>query len=187
MKKIITALAMIPIVAQGSDQCVIQDRTVTSHSVEIAERSPVRRDLVPDPTGRKCVVDFRVRIGSEWHSAFGEYTWSGDRPSSEACAIAVDRAEADVRQRVGRGRAISERILVCKDRPELITLLATPSGTMGDISQFRPHPEHREKFYHNGTVCRWFVETNFVSRDVRTFQGIICQVSPSKWVVVDKF
>lgn len=188
MKKTLLALIITPVLAQAADNCVLQDRTVAYATATIAERSPIRKNVVPHFNNqKKCVVDFRVRIGNEWHSAFGENVWPGDVPEYEACAVAVVRAENDVRERVGRAQTASEKILVCKDEPRLTTLPNTQVGTVGDIAQFRPHPEYPNRFYHNGTQCKWFVDTNFTGRDVRTFQGIICQIGQDKWVVVDKF
>lgn len=187
MKRLIFLLSLVPALAQAGD-CVLQDRTVSQAQVQIDERSPIRRSVVPYTNGqRKCVVDFRVRIGATWHSAFGDHVWPGDRPESEACAIAVVRAEDQVRERVGLTQTVSEKILVCKDEPKLASFSRTQIGTVGDIGQFRPHPEYTRRFYHNGTQCKWFLDTNFTGRDVRTFQGIICQINANDWVVVDKF
>jgi hypothetical protein len=55
------------------------------------------------------MVTFRVSIGTDWHSAHGEYEWAGDRPREEACAVAVSRAEDEVRERVGRTQTVSEK------------------------------------------------------------------------------
>ena len=118
MKKTVLALSLVPLVAWSADNCVLQDRTVSRNAVQIEERSPIRRDVVPYfNEQKKCVVDFRVRIGPAWHTAFGEYIWPGDRPAEQACAIAVARAEDSVRQRVGQSQTTSEKILVCKDEP----------------------------------------------------------------------
>jgi len=171
-----------------AEQCVLQERSVTQHMVQIDERTPIRRDVVIMPGGgRKCVVDFRARVGATWHTAFGEHAWDGHRPSDEACAIAVDRAEMNVRERAGRSRSAAERVLVCRDRPELQELRTTSVGTVGDIGQFRPHPEHQARFWHNGAQCRWFVDSAFTGSAIRTFQGIVCEIGRDQWVVVDKF
>lgn len=186
MKKLL-ALILIP-TAVLADQCVLQDRTVSRGSVTIAERDAIRAEVVPAFNGaRKCMVSFRARIGSEWHTAFGEYEWSGDRPREEACAVAQTRAEDLVKERVGRSQVISEKTLICNDNPDLHTLRQTNPGTIGDLSQFRPHPEYPREFWHNGAPCRFFLESSYVRTDIRTFQGVICKVHDSKWVVVDKF
>lgn len=188
MKKLLT-LALIPsMVWANGDQCVLQDRTVTRSDVYVAERTPVRRNVVQMPNGnKKCIVDFKVRIGADWHTAFGEYEWDGAKSSEESCTVAVSRAEDNVRQRVGKSQTASEKILVCKDQPELTTLRNVTVGTIGDAGQFRPHPRYLGRFWHNGAQCRWFIEPAFTGQDIQTFQGIICEVQDQKWVVVDKF
>ena len=112
MKKLSLVL-MLPSIVWAQDHCVLQDRVVSRSEVVIAERSPIRRDVVPYFDGRKkCMVDFRIRIGRDWHTAIGEHVWEGHRPADEACAIAVARAEDSVRQRVGSSQTASERVLV---------------------------------------------------------------------------
>jgi len=186
MKRLL-ALALIPATVLASD-CVLQDRTVSRSTVTIAERSKIKPEVVPSiNNGRKCMVTFRVRIGSDWHSAHGEYEWAGDRPREEACAVAVKRAEDSVRDQVAASRVISEKILVCRDDLTLDTIRQANPGTVADLAQFRPHPDYPKEFWYNGTRCRWFLDTGFTGRDVRTWQGIICEIHGSKWVVVDKF
>ena len=64
MKKLILLL-FVATVAQANDQCVLQERTVSKNNAVIVERSTVRRDIVPFGINqRKCLVDFKVRIGS---------------------------------------------------------------------------------------------------------------------------
>lgn len=174
--------------AAWADNCVLQERMVTQHQVTIQERSAVRRNVVPQPGGaRKCMVDFRVRIGAAWHAAFGEHVWDGHQGSNEACAVAVARAEDAVKQRVGSGSSVTERALICSDRPELRTLRDSIVGTTGPADQFRPHPNYPGRFWHNGAQCRWFVEPAFTQHGVQNFQGIVCELGRNQWVVVDKF
>ena len=186
MKRLL-ALALIPATVLASE-CVLQDRTVSRSTVTIAERSKIKPEVVPSVNnGRKCMVTFRVRIGTDWHSAFGEYEWAGDRPREEACTVAVKRAEDEVRERVGRLQTVSEKTMICTDRPDLDALRSTNPGTIAELHQFRPHPDHPREFWHNGAPCRYFLDSAYVHQDVRTFQGVICRIHESKWVVVDKW
>ena len=186
MKRLL-ALALIPATVLASE-CVLQDRTVSRSAVTILERSKIKPEVVPSVNnGKRCMVTFRVRIGSDWHSAHGEYEWPGDRPREEACAVAVSRAEDSVRERVGRTQTVSEKTLVCSDRPDLDALRSTNPGTVAELHQFRPHPDFPREFWHNGAPCRYFLDSAYVQQDVRTFQGVICKVHDSKWVVVDKW
>jgi len=186
MKRLL-ALALIPATVLASD-CVLQDRTVSRSTVTIAERSRIKPEVVPSiNNGRKCMVTFRVRIGADWHSAHGEYEWAGDRPREEACTVAVKRAEDEVRERVGKLQTVSEKTMICTDRPDLDALRSTNPGTIAELHQFRPHPDHPREFWHNGAPCRYFLDSAYVRQDVRTFQGVICRIHDSKWVVVDKW
>ena len=186
MKRLL-ALALIPATVLASE-CVLQDRTVSRSTVTIAERSKIKPEVVPSVNnGRKCMVTFRVRIGADWHSAHGEYEWAGDRPREEACTVAVKRAEDAVRERVGKLQTVSEKTMICSDRPDLDALRSTNPGTIAELHQFRPHPDHPREFWHNGAPCRYFLDSAYVHQDVRTFQGVICRIHESKWVVVDKW
>ena len=186
MKKLL-ALALSPATVLASE-CVLQDRTVSRSTVTIAERSKIKPEVVPSiNNGKKCMVTFRVRIGVDWHSAHGEYEWAGDRPREEACTVAVKRAEDEVRERVGRLQTVSEKTMICSDRPDLDALRSTNPGTIAELHQFRPHPDFPREFWHNGAPCRYFLDSAYVQSDVRTFQGVICKIHDSKWVVVDKW
>jgi hypothetical protein len=186
MKLVVTVVALMALSAHAD--CVLQDKTVSQSAVVIAERSQIKATVVPDPqAGKRCLVTFRARIGANWYTATGEYAWPGDTPRDSACAVATKRAEDSVREQVASSRVISEKILVCKDDPTLDTIRQTNPGTVGELSQFRPHPSYPREFWYNGTRCRWFLESGFTGRDIRTWQGIICEIHDSKWVVVDKF
>lgn len=187
-KNIVAALPILVCTSISSAECVLQESIVTQHKAEIQERTSVRRDVVSMPDGmRKCIVDFRVRIHNKWYSAFGEYSWDGNRGSHEMCARAVKRAEDSVKERIGSGSSTTERLLICKDRPELNELKSSTIGTVGNNSQFRIHPEYPMRFWHNGAQCRWFLESQFTGKDIAQFQGVVCQVGKDQWVVVDKF
>ena len=180
-------LMLAPVTVLASE-CVLQDRTVSRSTVVIAERSRITPEVVPSVNnGKKCMVTFRVRIGTDWHSAHGEYEWAGDRPREEACTVAVKRAEDEVRERVGRLQTINEKTMICSDRPDLDALRNTNPGTVAELHQFRPHPDFPREFWHNGAPCRYFLDSAYVRQDVRTFQGVICKIHDSKWVVVDKW
>lgn len=167
---------------------MVQERAVTRMEVLIAERSAIRRDVIPYfDRQRKCIVDFKVRVGRDWYVAYGEHTWDGHRPDAEACAIAVAKAEDSVRERVSHAQSISERIVICKDQPALTTIRGSQIGNVGDRGQFRPHPARPERFFYNGTQCAWFIEPQFTGERIHNFQGIVCELHDSKWVVVDRF
>lgn len=171
-----------------ADQCVLQDKTVSRGSVVIEERTNIKTEVVPGLSGgRRCMVSMSVRAQGAWHTTFGEYEWDGARPREEACAVAVKRAEDSVKERIGRSQIVSEKVLVCRDQPDLVTLRSTNPGTVGQLNQFRPHPDRPKEFWHNGAPCRYFLDSAWNGKDIRTWEGIICKIQDSQWVVVDKF
>ena len=101
--------------------------------------------------------------------------------------MAVSRAEDEVRARVGRTQTVNEKTMICSDRPDLDALRSTNPGTIAELHQFRPHPDFPREFWHNGAPCRYFLDSAYIQSDVRTFQGVICKVHDSRWVVVDKW
>lgn len=188
MKRIIVFAMCLQTALAHADQCVMQEKTVSRSQVTIVERGNIRRDVVPNINGgKKCIVDLRVRIGLEWYTAFGEQNWDGSTSIEQACAMALTKAEESAKARVASTQVISEKTLVCKDRPELNTLRNTNIGNFGDAGQFRMHPNYPNRFIHNGAQCRWFLEPEFIGKDIRSFQGIVCELQNGKWVVVDKF
>jgi len=187
LKRLILALA-IPTAAIAGGECVLHDRTVTASEVKIQERSGLVRNIVPAPEGgRRCMVNFKARIGDQWYWANGYYDWPGDRPSDEACAVAVSRAEDMVKTQVAPSHVRSEKVMICSDRNDLTTMRQATPGTVAALHQFRPHPNFPKAFWHNGAQCRWFLEPSFTGKDIKQYQGIICQIQKDQWVVVDKF
>jgi len=61
---------------------------------------------------------------------------------------------------------------------------------IGDLvreSWVREHPVIKQDFAYRGNRCRWFLESGTAKRDLVQYQGIICEVQPNAWRVIDKF
>jgi hypothetical protein len=186
MKHLALIAALIPALAAA--ECVLQDRTVTSHAIVIQERSGLQRTVVAPPEGgKRCIVNFRARVGSAWYTATGQYDWAGDRPSNEACAVAAARADDSVHGQAISQHVRSEKVMICNDQENLNNTKTTTPGTKGQLHQFRPHPDYPKRFWHNGAQCRMILDSAWTGRDIHTYQGVICQLQDSTWVVVDKF
>lgn len=187
LKKIAIIAAVTASASVASQTCVMQQNTVNRTAVTIKERSQITATVVPTVDGqKKCMVDMRVRIDNEWHTAFGEHVWNGHTPKQTACAVAVKRAEDSAIRRVASTQVVTENVLICNDRDNMDTLKESNLGTVANLAQFRPHPTNTREFWYNGARCRWFLDTVY-QQNLKTMQGIICQLQNSKWVVVDKF
>jgi hypothetical protein len=184
--KFAALLLLLPLTVAA--ECVLQDRIVSRTDAKIAERSQINRTVIPAPGNmQRCIVDYRARVGTQWYMASGEYDWPGDRPANEACAVAVSRADDSVLRQAVPSHMQTEKVLVCNDRPNQQLISNSVPGTVGQLHQFRTHPDFPRNFWHNGTQCRWFLESAFRNNNVHTFHGIICQLQDSNWVVVDRF
>ena len=185
MKRLLLLL-MIPVLAHA--ECVLQDRTVSTSTERIEERSGIKQNVVRMPSGEsRCLVNFQARIGTVWYMASGHYDWPGDRPAGEACAVAATRAEDFALSSAAPKNVRSEKVMICSDQPDNRILREAQIGTQAELHQFRSHSSYPDRFWHNGAQCRWFLDSGWNGRDVQTMHGVICQLSNQKWVVVDKF
>ena len=188
MKSLIVIIGVVSLQAIASDGCIMQEKTVNQKRAVITERSEITRSVLAGANGdRRCTVDFRVKIGNDWHQAHGDISWDGQRPSNEACAAAVLQAEREVEDRISKRSVISESTLICRDDPDRARLKTANPGTVAALDQYRPHPDYPKPFYHNGTQCRYFLENGYANNDVRRYTGVICELQDKKWVVVDRF
>ena len=185
MKPLALALALtVPVVA--SAECRMIDQTLTRSEVRISQRTaPVR--TVTETHPRQCHVRFRILVEGNWYDAHGSQTWRDDQTVQQACGEAAIRAEREAIDRIGRSRVTNQSLMVCDDDNRFRTLRRAEVGTVAHLDQYRPHPEFPRAFQHNGTQCRWFLESGMAGSDVRTWQGIICEVQDGRWAVVDRF
>jgi hypothetical protein len=184
-KLIIGFLIPMSVLAQ---ECVMQQKISTQTKTVISEVTDIRKDIIPWGKGdKKCLVKFKALIEGQWHSAYGEYIWDGELPASDACGAAVTKAKKDLTQSVKPANIVSEDVLICNDDKTQNKLKEAKVGSIIDIGQVRPHPNFTSRFYHNGTECRWFLDSSWTGKDIRQYQGVACKLEPSKWVVVDKF
>jgi hypothetical protein len=186
-KVLMNKLFIIALVSNVSyAECVLQERVHSRSVGTIQERSAITREVVPFSSDqRKCIVNYKAKIGNEWHVTFGEYVYS-DLPTSNACGRAVKQAEQNLIARVSANNTIVEHDLVCSDDEKLQTIKTSEVGTVARLDQYRPHPTYTSVFYDNGHKCRWFLDTQFHG-GMKTYDGIICQLQRNQWVVVDKF
>jgi hypothetical protein len=182
---IVSFLAPVMALAQ---QCVLQTQTVTQSQVQIQERSQITAQTVPVPGGdQRCMITMRGRVGATWYTGFGEHVFARTGQVEQACAMARQRAEASIVSQAGSRQVATDNTLVCREDPTLDTVRQTDPGTVAKLAQFRPHPNYPREFHYNGSRCRWFLDSTWTGRDLRTGQGVICHLQENNWVVVDKF
>lgn len=183
----LVALVAASTVATAQENCVLQTATVTN-SIAVVERGAVTANIVTDSRSvKKCVVAFRARVSNTWHVTGGEWQWDGVSPPETACALAVKEGEKALVETLAPMSLRSEQRMLCNDSEQLQTLALLEIGQHGNLDQFRIHPNYPQIFYHNGTECRWTLDTAFERSKVKTYQGIICKTAGNRWVLVDRF
>ena len=60
-------------------------------------------------------------------------------------------------------------------------------GDLIRVSWVQEHSVIKQDFAYRGNRCRWFLESGTAERDLVQYQGIICEVQPNAWRVIDKF
>lgn len=135
-------------------------------------------------TGRDwCTVEFDIDVdGKTYHRSERE---QGLEQTESLCYYAKERSRKNLLLDLG-GKFKSEAALTCQEGT------AKPSKIKkGDTileSEVGPSPI-KKSFKYNGAMCRMFQEHYVVDRELRTYNGVICQInnSATNWLVVDKW
>jgi hypothetical protein len=181
-----TLIATAVLATNVSAECVLQESTINTFDGVVEQRDSIVRDIIPvNSNTLKCMVRYKAKVNGEWHTTTGEYTYT-DKNSQMACGQAVINADKNLLTRLSNNHLSSQQVLVCHDDDKQMTLHKTDIGTLGLLSQYRPHPDYPDNFNYKGSSCRWFLDVEF-NGDVKPYEGIICNVQEDKWVVVDKF
>lgn len=75
---------------------------------------------------------------------------------------------------------------VCVEEPP-VEVKKVKIGDLVRIGQVQSHPVIKQPFIYRGTTCWWFSEPATRGRDLVVYQGIMCEVKPNVWRVIDKF
>jgi hypothetical protein len=144
--------------------------------------------VAPEGSNQKCMVQYRVHIGDEWHTAEG----TGLGPTEgAACARAMDISNGRVLAEVEPSAITSDTQMVCSDLPEIrIRRVRIGEIIWESETDMHRHEQERKYFDYKQTKCRMFTERNAKDRNLYTYQGIICKADTNpmgKWRVVDKY
>jgi hypothetical protein len=187
MSRTLIAILAITLALPAWAECDLKEDSVVTNTVKILEKEIVSRAVTPNSRGRSCGVDARFRVGSEWHVQAGDADWQENETIQQTCARAMDMAERSLTERIGRANIQSRKLVVCRDDGNYRRLDNYEVGTVRQLHQYRPHPTYPKSFVHNGTQCRFFLDTKMQEKDIYTYQGVICEIGRDQWAVVDKF
>lgn len=81
---------------------------------------------------------------------------------------------------------LAEQSNTCIEEPP-VEVKKTKIGDLVRLEHVQTHPVIHQPFIYRGATCRWFIEPGTAGRDLVAYQGIVCQVNPAVWRVIDKF
>jgi len=140
-------------------------------------------NLVKDKSMGKCTVTFDIDVdGQTYHL---KETEKGLEQDESLCYYARERARKNLLLDLG-GKFKSEAVTSCREGSSL-----PPKLRVGDTileTEVGPSPI-KQTFKHKGATCRMFQEHYTVDRQLRTYNGVICQIdnSDTNWLIVDKW
>jgi hypothetical protein len=187
MKKLLI-IGMCLVSTTAIADCYIRSDIKLTRQTINAGPTDLQKMVVPDSVGKKCVVQYRVHIGDEWHTAEGNGT---GKDEASACVKAMDISRGHVLAEVEPSNITSDSQMVCTDMPD-IRVRSVRIGELIWESETDMHRNEQERKYfdYKQTKCRMFTERNVKDRNFYTYQGIICKADStpnSKWQVVDKY
>jgi len=140
-------------------------------------------DLVKTVSYGQCDVKFKLTVDGQTHDIAGSY--KGLENDSMLCYNAVQHAKKEFLLTLG-GKFQTESITVCSDGQK-----PNRKIKVGDV--ILENEVSRSKvdkyFTHKSSKCRMFVDRNSVNGELKTYNGVICQIdnTGTNWLVVDKW
>jgi hypothetical protein len=186
MSKVIASL-LVCVSTVASAECYMRSSTTAQAKVDIQRVVDIRNMVSPTVSGKRCSATFRVQISGQWFDGFGAHEWNDDTDDATACKVAVELGKQEIISANFKRQIVSNQEMVCSDEPAIVER-AVQVGDLIRESQVMPHPDKPKPFsYINGTQCKWYIETDVKGNDMYQWEGVICQVRPGTWKVLDKF
>ena len=187
-------LLFIAILATGCEvkaECYMQSDSMGRTAGRLEQVADVKRYVVSYiDNQKKCIVSFRAFTKNQWWHGSGENVFKTSISEDQACNVALEVGKNQLAAQIYGQTVVSEGHLICSDLPKVTTRKVTKIGDVIQISEVQPHPNKKEPFGYKNTECRFFIETDVGSqgtRDLYTWQGVICNVRHGDWQVIDKW
>lgn len=185
MSKVIAGLLLLASTTVNAE-CYMRSATSSTAKVDVQRLVDQRTMVTPTVSGKRCSVTFRIQINGQWFDGFGAHEWSDTTDDATACKIAVELGKQEIIGQNFKRQVASQQEMVCSDEPQIVE----KPVQVGDLireSQVMPHPDKPKPFKYRGANCKWYIETDAKGLDMYQWQGVICEVRPGTWKVLDKF
>ena len=185
MSKVIAGLLVLTSTV-ASAECFMRSATTLTAKVEVQRLVDQRYMVAPTIGGKRCSATFRIQINGQWFDGYGSYEWADQTEEATACKIAVELGKKDIVTQNFKRQVAGQQEMVCSDEPAIVEK-PVAIGEVIRESQVMPHPAKPTPFKYRGTNCKWYIETDAKGLDMYQWQGVICEVRPGAWKVLDKF
>lgn len=188
MKRLISALCVIPALAMAQDTCQMTSRTDTRATTVLQQVVVLEQTITREQYGwMRCRAQVQAQANGTVYRGEGSFSWADGRSMEESCGMAQQRAKDSILEQLGSLQISSRKAMVCNDgiiaepgTPEVKTKFAV--GYVGQRYEFPVYNHGRRPFSHSrhpGSTCLQF------TNQVGAIGGTICQTSQNLWVVVD--
>ena len=164
----------------AEDECRMRSASALTNERNVG---PVA-DLVTEAEEGICNVSYTITIDGHEHYVTGSY--KGLEQTASLCHQAIINSRNNLLVQLG-GNFETEAVTVCKEGEEDLaddiqigdTILETEVG----------RSKMNKYFEYQNARCRMFTQKMSKNRQLRVFNGVICQVdnSDANWIVVDKW
>jgi hypothetical protein len=185
MSKVIAGLLIIASTT-ASAECYMRSATSSTAKVDVQRVADQRNMVVPTVNGKRCSTTFRIQINGLWFDGYGAHEWQDKTDDVTACKIALELGKQEIISRNFKRHVASQQEMVCSDEPTIVEK-PVAIGELIRESQVMPHPDKPNVFKYKGANCKWYIETDSKGLDMYQWQGVICEVRPGTWKVLDKF
>ena len=185
MSKLIAGLLLVTSTV-ASAECYMRGATSVTGKVNIQRVVDQRSMVVPTVDGKRCSTTFRIQINGLWFDGYGAHEWSDNTDDVTACKIAEEMGKQEIIRNSFGSQVASQRDMVCSDEPRIVER-PVQVGDLIRESQVMPNPDKPKPFKYKGTQCKWYIETDAKGMDMYQWQGVICEIRPGTWKVLDKF
>ena len=178
--------------AHSASECYLRSTAQANAASSIQRIVDAKNWVTPytndTETGKMCSVTFKAQIAGRWYSGFGKHAWTeAATTDTVGCNLALEMGKQSLIHDTANMQIATEQTLICSDEPTL----AIRNVAEGDIikeSAVSPNPLRPLPFTYNNTICKWFTEMDISpTAGMYQWQGIICEVRPGLWRVVNKF
>lgn len=102
MKRLLSALCMIPALVTAQDTCHMTSRTDTQATTVLRQVAVLEQTITREQYGwMRCRAQVQAQANGTLYRGEGSFSWSDGRSMEESCGIAQQRAKDSILEQLG--------------------------------------------------------------------------------------